>query len=270
MLLEQLSETMDGLPFEIGVAATRLDETRSFFARQGDAFPAASVIKVPVALTALDAFAAGRLDASEKVVLRDDDKVTGSGVLGHLAAGAVVTLSDLVYLATAISDNTATNMLIERVGVEAINATLTSLGCSSTRLTGKILVDETRGTDTPAGKGETSPSTPSDLLRLMLHASRHPALLALLRETQTASAIGRGLPDTRFLPEPPIKMAYKTGSIRGVVAEAAIVEIAGAAHTSYAIAIMTSGVDDLRPTPDNVARVAITKIAAALHAHLTA
>ncbi len=199
-------------------------------------------------------------------MLREEDKVIGSGVLAHLSPGLALPVADLLYLATAISDNTATNLLVDRVGTGAVNATLDRLGCTATRLTGKILVDESRGTDTPDGKGESSPSTPADLLRLLQHAARHPALLALLRRTQTASAIGRGLPDERFLPDPPVKLAYKTGSIRGVVAEAAIVETRDA---SYAVAVMTKGVPDLRPTPDNVARVAIAKLAATLHARFT-
>ncbi len=170
----------------------------------------------------------------------------------------------MLYLATAISDNTAANLLIEHVGTEAVNARLESLGLVTTRLRGRIFVEG----------GEHSMSTASELvalLRAVHRAEGLPAracerLLALLARTQTASTVGRGLPDERFprlgAPPPAITLAYKTGSLEGIVAEAAIVTVPGA---TYAIALMSEGSGDIRPNHDNVGRVMLGEISRAVY-----
>jgi hypothetical protein len=92
----------------------------------------------------------------------------------------------------------------------------------------------------------------------------------LMERTQTASTVGRGLPDVRFPAVaaagghavPPITLAYKTGSIEGVVAEAAIVR---APRATYAIALLSEGSNDLRPNHDNVARVLLGELSRAVH-----
>jgi hypothetical protein len=95
-------------------------------------------------------------------------------------------------------------------------------------------------------------------------------LVALLERTQTASTIGRGLPDTRFPgvgPTPPeLTLAYKTGSIQGVLAEAAIVR---APRATYAIAVMSEGSGDLRPNHDNIARVKLGEVSRAIYETFT-
>jgi len=232
IFLQTIERVKRELPGAFAVSAARLDGdgTRDGMrlASNDDAtFPAASVIKIAVALEVLCAIEEGTLDPSTRLELRDDDKVIGSGVLAALEAGLTLPISDALYLSMAISDNTAANLLIDRVGVASVNARLAQLGLVTTRLTGKLLI--------PGENGETSPTTAAELvtlLRFVHHRDQLPAgacerLVALLERTQTASTIGRGLPDERFPgvgPTPPsITLAYKTGSIRGVVAEAAIV-----------------------------------------------
>src|SRR6202012_1444727 len=67
----------------------------------------------------------------------------GSGVLAELADGLTPTIGDLVYMALSISDNTAANMLIQRVGGFSVTRRLGALGLAKTRLSGRILVQET-------------------------------------------------------------------------------------------------------------------------------
>lgn len=274
--LEQIARRFEGT---LAICAMRLDDPTSLIEVAGDVVcPAASLIKIAVALEVFCQIDEGDLSLGERVPLREEEKVIGSGVLAELANGLTPTVGDLVYLALAISDNTAANMLIERVGVFSVNRRMATLGLEATRLSGKILTTETRSgppqnedygmgvsravDDRDDGRGERSPTTARELVRLMaaiynkdgVPEGAATALLDALGKTQTASSIRRGLPEARFRDRTPAKLHYKTGSIRGVVNEAVIVSTESGA---YAVACLTKGSKDFRPTQDNVARGAI-------------
>ncbi len=254
IFLQTIARVTRELPGSFAVCAERLDRD-AHHARlawnEHAELPAASVIKIAVALEVLCS-----QDASERIELREDDQVIGSGVLAGLAPGLSLSIADLLHLSMTISDNTAANMLIDRAGVAAINARLASLGLEKTRLTGKLI----------SGGGELSPTTAAELVALLRHASGHDRLMALLQRTQTASTIGRGLPDERFpgvgSTPPEITLAYKTGSIRGVIAEAGIVRTP---RVTYAIALLSEGSGDLRPNHANIARVLLGEVSRAVY-----
>jgi beta-lactamase class A len=270
IFLHTIERVTRELPGAFGVCAVRLDddardETR-LAANEDATFPAASVIKIAVALEVLCALEERTLAPSTRLELHEEDKVIGSGVLSALEAGLTLPVSDVLYLSMAISDNTAANLLIERVGVAAVNARLAALGLVTTRLSGKLLVE--------GGNGETSPTTAAELVTLLsaIHRRQNlPAracdrLVALLERTQTASTIGRGLPDERFPgvgpTPPPITLAYKTGSLRGVIAEAALVR---SPRATYAVAVLSEGSGDLRPNHDNIGRVMLGQLSRAFY-----
>ncbi|MBX3230697.1 MAG: serine hydrolase [Labilithrix sp.] len=278
--LEAIARRFEGA---LAICASRLDEPASVVEVAADeVFPAASLIKVAVALEVFCQIEEGFLARAERVALKGDDKVIGSGVLTELADGLTPTLGDLVYLALAISDNTAANVLIERVGVFSVNRRLAKLGLEKTRLSGKILTHETKhGAPSPEaedygaapstpkddrddGRGERSPTTARELVRLFtaihkredLPPAACEALLDVLQKTQTASAIRRGLPEARFRDRTPARLCNKTGSIRGVVNDAGIV---ATDRGAYAVALLSKGSKDLRPTQDNVGRIALAE-----------
>ena len=257
IFLQAIERVTKELPGTFAACAEVLDGSGPRLAWRDDVvFSAASVIKIAVALEVMSALDEGSLEASSQLELHESDKVFGSGVLSALTAGLRLPLGDLLYLATAISDNTAANLLIDRVGVAAVNARLERLGLTHTRLTGKIF----------AGGGERSPTTAAELVTLMRAVHAHPGLIALLERTQTASTVGRGLPDERFPgvlgAAPSITLAYKTGSLEGIVTEAAIVRIPGA---TYAVALLSEGSGDLRPNHDNIARVQLGAVSRAIY-----
>lgn len=276
--LEAIARRFEGT---LGLCAARLDDPNAMIEVNADEqFPAASVIKIAVALEVYCQVEEGSLAIDERVPLKEADKVIGSGVLAELTPGIAPTIGDLVFLAMAISDNTAANLLVDRLGTTSINRRLAAIGLSETRLTGKILVHETQHgppTDedygaSPSswregrddGAGERSPVTARELVRLFscVHRRQHlpagacNALLDILQKTQTASAIRRGLPEARFRDRTPARLSHKTGSIRGVVNDAGIV---ATERGAYAIALLSKGSRDLRPTQDNVARVALAE-----------
>ena len=113
----------------------------------------------------------GQLDWNETLPLRDQDKVSGSGVLSDLSAGLRLSLRDLCQLTIVLSDNTATNMLIDRLGMDAINARIAALGLMHTRLQRKAFTPDTPAT-LPYGLGVSTPRETADLLRLLEKLSR--------------------------------------------------------------------------------------------------
>jgi beta-lactamase class A len=276
--LEAITRRFEG---KLGLCASRLDGPESSIEVGSDeVFPAASVIKIAVALEVFCEVEEGVLSLTDRVTLKGANKVIGSGVLAELGEGLAPTMADLVFLSMAISDNTAANLLIERIGVGAVNRRLAGLGLKTTRLSGRLLVEETkRGpaspedfgasaspamTDNDDGRGERSPVTASELVRLLSCVYRRQglpggacdALLDILQKSQTASAIRRGLPESRFRDRTPARLFHKTGSIRGVVNDVGIV---ATDRGAYAVALLSKESRDLRTTQDNVARVALAE-----------
>lgn len=111
-----------------------------FFAHDGDRrFRATSTIKAPIMIEAHREIDQGALDPTDRFRLRDEDRIPGSSVLSHMHAGLELTLADLLLLMIAVSDSTAANLILDRTGLEAVNATMQSLGMTNSPLGRRIL-----------------------------------------------------------------------------------------------------------------------------------
>lgn len=223
----------------VGVAATQLATGRHIGYREDELFPTASVIKLPLLVTLYEDAIAGRIDLSERVTYRDDTKVAGSGVLQYLDDGLQPTLRDLSVLMMSVSDNTATDLLFDRVGKSRIEATMGRLGLSSIRVPFDIremlmeLVDMDHSKPggyeelrrllrLSAGSGgrsmipdQADRATPADMCRLLaliesrsiLDADACAAIIELMKRIQAATRIPGLLPKGTVV-------AHKTGSYR--------------------------------------------------------
>ena len=100
--------------------------------------PTASVIKLTILLEAIDQVRNGRASLDEKIVLNKDNQVEGSGVLGLMDAPLTLTLKDVLTLMIVVSDNTATNLMIDRFGLDKINEHTRELGLKDTYLYKKV------------------------------------------------------------------------------------------------------------------------------------
>src|SRR5215213_1978671 len=107
------------------VGVTLIASSGERFTHRSDRrFRAASTVKIPIMVELFRQIENGKQSLTTRYGLRDEDRAPGSGVLLHLHAGLELTLADLVYLMISISDNTATNVLIERVGMANVNRTM--------------------------------------------------------------------------------------------------------------------------------------------------
>jgi beta-lactamase class A len=100
----------------------------------------ASTIKLGILLDAAEQIRAGKASLDEKLVLNHDNQVEGSGILAQLTPPLALTLGDTLTLMVVLSDNTATNMAIDRLGLPHIDATLQAAGLKQTWLYKKVSI----------------------------------------------------------------------------------------------------------------------------------
>lgn len=118
----------------IGVAARHVESGLAYEKNAFETFEAASVIKIAVLTEAMAAVGEGKVDLAERWSLTESRKASESGWLRFFDAGLAPTWNDLTTLMIGPSDNTATNAWIERLGIDAINARMRSLGFENIRL----------------------------------------------------------------------------------------------------------------------------------------
>lgn len=136
--VEAIARDAEGTDGAIGIAVHGADG--AVYSRHGDRrFRAASTIKIPIAIAAFRQVEQGSLSLGDRQVLHDEDRAPGSGVLSPLHAGPVLTLADLLSLTISVSDNTATNLILDRTGLDAVNETMRSLGMRDSVLGRRIL-----------------------------------------------------------------------------------------------------------------------------------
>src|SRR5215208_8092523 len=147
---------------EVALAAMNLT-TGEEIARNGDrSMPTASVFKLPLLVEVFRQAEAGALDLDERVTLRAEDVVMGSGILRDFGPGLQPTLRDLAMMMVIVSDNSATNLLLDRVGgPRQVNATMRDLGLPSIVVHRRIDFGEITTNDSLAE------AAPRDLMRLV-------------------------------------------------------------------------------------------------------
>ena len=135
-----------------------------------EVFPTASIIKVPILLEFYRQAAEGILDPDEVRPLRDEVKVGGSGVLQFLSDKTQLSLDDWARLMINLSDNTATNYMIDVVGMDNVNSLMEQLGLVDTRLLRKM-----QAKDIDPDKAENL-TTPREFSTLMMIIMNHDGL----------------------------------------------------------------------------------------------
>lgn len=102
-------------------------------------YSSASTIKVPILIEGLRQAEQGVFNLDEKTTVRSSDITAGGGIIRHLSDNQILSFRDLMYLMIILSDNTATNMVIDRVGMDAVNEVCKDMGCEDTKLQRKML-----------------------------------------------------------------------------------------------------------------------------------
>ncbi len=215
--LEALAAEAAGRGGEMAISLRHLERDEAYDHLAQEPFVAASTIKVPVLVALYAAAAEGRLRLDQEVALRAEDQVGGSGVLQVLSPGVRLPLRDLAELMIVVSDNTATNLLLERIGIDAVNACMAALGLETTRVLRALQV-------VPVGAKGSNTVTAGELSELLARLAQGRAvswdacrrMVATLRRQQLREGLPGLLPPARGAAVgslPAWELAHKTGSL---------------------------------------------------------
>jgi beta-lactamase class A len=221
-----------GLDGVLGLALKDLKTGKTLFINEREVFPQASSIKIAVLYEVFKQAEEGRLELDELVALEESKKVEGSGVLFHLGRPSLsLSIRDLAVLMIVLSDNTATNILIDKVGLEAVNKRMDALGLPKTRLRRRMMDLKA------AAEGRENVSTPVEMMTLLEKIWKGPALGEPSRKDLLAIlAIPKDSPLRAGVPEG-VEVAEKPGELEAVRCDSGIVLLTG---RPYILCVMTT------------------------------
>jgi beta-lactamase class A len=244
--IQEVDQHLDGV---MGVAIEDLTTGDHISLHEDEVFAQASSIKITVLANLYLHAQQGKLKLSDLYTVQSPDLVPDSDIMNGLTPGVTrLTLHDLATMMVAVSDNSATNVLIDRVGMQNVNAMLDALGLTHTRLRRKMM-------DLQAAKeGRENISTPREMMTL-LDAIYHGKVLNpegtadffKMLSTNKDSWIPRDLPAA-------LKIANKPGSLEGVRNDSGVVFVEG---RPYVICVMTSFLRNEREGEEAISKVSL-------------
>jgi len=219
LALEQsLSKQVSCFNGEPGILIKDMQSNWEISFNKDKSYPSASVVKIPIMVSCFEAIHKGILDYDSLVRLRAKDKVSGSGVLKNAPVGKEVSISQLLELMITKSDNTAANILIEKLGFDYLNDSFKSYGIKNTNLSRKMMDFKARS------KGIENYTTAEDIAIVlekiyhgeMINRDVSQQCLELLKRQKINNRIPKHLPKEAVV-------AHKTGLERFVCHDAGIV-----------------------------------------------
>jgi beta-lactamase class A len=268
-LLASLRARIGTFQGTVSLYAKNLDTGTTVGIHPADPVRTASTIKLPVLAALFDQVAAGKAAWSEPLTVTPQDKVSGSGIIGtELSDGVQLPLRDVAHLMIVLSDNTATNMILERITADAVNAYLDKIGIKNTRSMRKVRGD---GTQLKAAEGWSAAgklpenqkygigkSSPLDMVTILEKLERgeivspeaSKEIIAILKRCQDSAGVRRRLPG--------VSIANKTGALDALRSEVAVVYSKGG---RIAMAITVDDMPKPEWSPDNPGLLLIADLA---------
>jgi beta-lactamase class A len=231
-LEKSISEIDRGLDGVMGVAVIDLTDGHKYLLHANDVFPQASSIKICVLAELYRQVQQGKLKLTDLYNVNAADLVQDSDIMNGLTPGVTqITLRDLATMMVAVSDNSATNVLIDRVGMENVNAFLTAQGLRETKLRRKMMDLKA------AAEGRENVSTPTEMANLLAALYRGEILnkemtadFFKVLSTHKDSWIPRDLPDY-------LKIANKPGALEGARNDSGVIFVD---KSPYVLCVMTT------------------------------
>ncbi len=218
----------------LGLMAKNLSTGETIAYNAADRFPTASTIKLPVMTAYFDMVRKKEIDPAMRITLRAEDKKPGSGVLQFLDDGAVITLRDAVTLMITMSDNTGTNLVLDRLApthqarLAKVNDFIASQGLKNTRILNRLFTLETKQETPEAMRFGIGVATPEDMALLMeklydgslCDSASCASMIGILENQFYSDMVPRLLPQGECRT---FAVAHKTGSITETKADVALV-----------------------------------------------
>lgn len=245
--INDVDRNLDGV---LGVAILDLAADQKFLLHADEIFPQASSIKIAVLAELYHQAQTGKLKLSDLYTVQSSDLVPDSYIMAGLTPGVTkLTLRDLATMMVAVSDNSAANVLIDRVGMDNVNALMDSLGLTHTRLRRKMMDLKA------ASEGRENISTPREMMTLLEHLYRGKVLnkemtddfFKVLSTPKKDSFIPRDLPDN-------LKIANKDGELEGVRNDSGVVFLQ---NRPYVICAMTTYLRRERDGEEAISKISL-------------
>ncbi|HYH66591.1 MAG TPA: serine hydrolase [Urbifossiella sp.] len=251
----------------VAVAVKHLKTGVEYYHQADEPMPTASLIKFPVMVEAYYQAADKKIDFATVLTLKKEHRVPGSGVLtSHISDGATFPLRDAVRLMIAVSDNTATNLVLEQTGIRPVNERMAALGLKETRINAQVFRGSTTSVDPDRtkkyGLGSTTAREMVKLLELLqenklVSPEACREMMAYLRACDNETMFKRYLPAG-------VLLAHKTGAVSNARTQAGIMTLPSG---PVALCVLTNENADQRWAVDNAAQVLLANVAKAVHDH---
>ncbi|SIO25440.1 beta-lactamase class A [Singulisphaera sp. GP187] len=251
---------------KVSVAIKNLKTGETFLYHEDVPMPTASLIKLPIMVETYRQAEEKKVDLGEMITLKQSDKVPGSGILtDHFSAGAKFPLLDAIHLMIVYSDNTATNLVLDKIGIGSTAETMEKLGYPHTKAHSKVFRRDTSVFPERSKQFGLGSTTASEMIRLceslqkgeLISKEASEAMLKHLRACDDKDKF------PRFLP-PGTKVAFKTGSVDASKTAAGLIECG---QGPVAVCVMTDENEDKRWVTDNAGNRLCAEVARVVFEH---
>jgi len=230
-LREYIRKAIKGYKGDVAIVIKDLDTGWQIEYNRDMPIPAASLVKIPIMMAYFSAAEEGRMRLNDAIELKQSDKVDGSGQLKNACAGSSCKIKDLLSLMITESDNTAANVLINRLGIDELNRYFSKFGLKYTNLSRKMMDFRLRkdGVENYTTAGDMAYILEKLYRGAFINRKVSKSCLGLLAEQKINDRIPRKLP-------PDVTVAHKTGLESGVCHDVGIVYTA---KGNFLIAVLT-------------------------------
>ena len=263
----QVKPLINSFKGKVSLYAKNLDTGETYSFNGDERVRTASTIKIAVMIEAFARVNEGKIKWTDEVILTKEKKVSGSGILSELSDGLHLTLRDAVNLMMMLSDNTATNLVLDVLTTDAVNARMESLGFKNIKIMRKVGSggDSMAGKDPENKKYGLGMATPREMVLVMEKLDRgeiiSPAvskeMIELMKEEQTRYAIGRDLWD--------VPLASKYGALDRLRSSIGILYTK---NGKIAMAISCDDMPEVMWSVDNPAYILMSRLSEVLVAGL--
>ncbi|WP_027625304.1 serine hydrolase [Clostridium lundense] len=248
-LKEKISDIINENKGDVGVVVKNLNTDSTIMINEEEVFPSASTIKLVIISTLMKEVSKGIMKLDDKIVLTNKCKCGGDGILKELNDGKSFTLKEIATLMIILSDNTATNILIDLLSMEKINEMAKELNLPNTQLRRKMMDSEA------ARMGRENVTTAKDMCHILeliykgkvVSEEYSDIILDILKRQQVGGRLNLYLPEE-------ITIAHKTGDLDKLEHDVGIVYHQ---HCNYIICVLTKNVETNKDGREIIGKVSL-------------